>query len=58
VGNLVQLRDYSRKIEGAPVRFLAMASNEIRAYFESGIAALKKALLRACQCVRADRSLC
>ena len=51
VGNLIQPRDYSTTIEEVPVRFLAKASNEIPAYLEGGVAAPKKALLRARQCV-------
>ena len=47
MGRLIQPRDYSTTMEGVPVRFLAKASNEIPAYMDAGVAALKKALLRA-----------
>jgi hypothetical protein len=47
VGRLIRPRDYSTTMEGVPVRFLARASNEIPAYMDAGVAALKKALLRA-----------
>lgn len=46
VGNLIQPRDYRTSIEGVPVRFLTRPPNEIPAYMDPGVAALKKALLR------------
>jgi Cdc6-like AAA superfamily ATPase len=46
VGNLIEPRDYSTSIEGVLVRFLTRAPNEIPAYMDAGVAALKKALLR------------
>ena len=51
VGRLIQPRDYSTTVEGVPVRFLAKASNEISVYQEGAVAAPKKALPRARQCV-------
>ncbi|MEM5339454.1 hypothetical protein [Paraburkholderia azotifigens] len=48
VGSFIQARDYMTAMEGVPVRYIGNnASDAIPAYMDVGIAALRKALLRA-----------
>lgn len=48
VGSFIKPRDYLTAMEGVPVRFIGKAPGEVPAYMDAGIAALKRALLRAC----------
>ena len=47
VGNFIHPRDYMTAMEGVPVRFIGKEPAEVPAYMDVGVAALKKALLRA-----------
>ena len=47
VGSFIRPRDYMSVMEGIPVRFIGREANEVPLYMDVGIAALKKALLRA-----------
>ncbi|OLL29327.1 hypothetical protein BTH42_22825 [Burkholderia sp. SRS-W-2-2016] len=47
VGSLIAPRDYMTAMEGVPVRFIGKPPGEVPAYMDVGVAALKKALLRA-----------
>ncbi|NML32098.1 hypothetical protein [Paraburkholderia antibiotica] len=47
VGSFIKPRDYMTAMEGVPVRFIGKAPAEVPAYMDVGVAALKKALLRA-----------
>jgi hypothetical protein len=47
VGNFIKPRDYMTAMEGVPVRYIGKSSGPIPAYMDTGIAALKKALLRS-----------
>ncbi len=47
VGSFIRARDYMSAMEGIPVRYLSRAENEVPAWMDVGVAALKKALLRA-----------
>ena len=47
VGNFIKLRDYLTAMEGVPIRYLNKQKNELPAYMDAGVAALKKALLRS-----------
>jgi hypothetical protein len=47
VGNFVKPRDYLTAMEGVPIRCIDHQKNEVPAYLEVGVAALKKALLRS-----------
>ncbi|MBN3756124.1 hypothetical protein G3N95_24505 [Paraburkholderia sp. Tr-20389] len=48
VGSFIRPRDYMTAMEGVPVRYIGKDSSDaIPAYMDVGIAALKKALLRA-----------
>ena len=47
VGSLIRPRDYMTAMEGIPVRYIGKTPVEVPAYMDVGIAALKKALLRA-----------
>jgi hypothetical protein len=48
VGSFIRPRDYMTAMEGVPVRYIGNnASDAIPAYMDVGIAALRKALLRA-----------
>ncbi|HWT37188.1 MAG TPA: hypothetical protein VN289_12955 [Paraburkholderia sp.] len=48
VGSFIRARDYMTAMEGVPVRYIGNnASDAIPAYMDVGIAALRKALLRA-----------
>jgi hypothetical protein len=47
VGNLIKPRDYMTAMEGVPVRYIGKSPVEVPAYMDVGVAALKKALLRA-----------
>ncbi|WP_322103803.1 hypothetical protein [Paraburkholderia sp. J41] len=47
VGSLIRPRDYVSAMEGIPVRFVGREASEVPLYMDVGVAALKKALLRA-----------
>lgn len=47
VGNFIKPRDYVTAMEGIPVRCVNEEPSEVPAYMETGVAALKKALLRS-----------
>ncbi|SIT49124.1 conserved hypothetical protein [Paraburkholderia piptadeniae] len=48
VGSFIKPRDYMTAMEGVPVRFIGKQSTDaIPAYMDVGVAALRKALLRA-----------
>lgn len=47
VGSLIRPRDYMSAMEGIPVRFIARPASEVPLYMDVGVAALRKALLRA-----------
>jgi hypothetical protein len=47
VGQFVEPRDYVRAIDGVPVRFIGKPAVEVPRYMNMGVAALKRALLRA-----------
>jgi hypothetical protein len=47
IGSYIRPRDYMTAMEGIPVRYINKAPVEVPAYMDVGIAALKKALLRA-----------
>lgn len=47
VGSLIGRNDYLTAMEGVPVRHIGAAQGTTPAYMDAGIAALKKALLRA-----------
>ncbi|MBP0588515.1 hypothetical protein J8I87_02030 [Paraburkholderia sp. LEh10] len=48
VGSFIKPRDYMTAMEGVPVRYIGKRSSDtIPAYMDVGIAALRKALLRA-----------
>jgi hypothetical protein len=47
VGSFIKPRDYMTAMEGIPVRYIGKSSDETPAYMDVGVAALKRALLRA-----------
>lgn len=47
VGSVIKPRDYMTAMEGIPVRYIAKPPGEVPRYMDVGVAALKKALLRA-----------
>ncbi|MBT2795329.1 hypothetical protein [Paraburkholderia strydomiana] len=47
VGALMRPLDYQTSMEGVPVRFLVAQATQVPAYMDAGIAALRRALLRA-----------
>ena len=47
VGSLIAPRDYLTAIEGVPVRYIGYPPHTAPAYMDSGVAALKRALLRS-----------
>jgi hypothetical protein len=47
VGALLRTSDYRTSMEGVPVRFVAAEPTQIPAYMDAGVAALKRALVRA-----------
>lgn len=47
VGSFIKPRDYMTAMEGVPVRYIAKPPAEVPAYMDIGVAALKRALLRA-----------
>jgi hypothetical protein len=47
VGSFIKPRDYVTAMEGVPVRYLAKLPEAIPPYMDVGVAALKRALLRA-----------
>jgi hypothetical protein len=47
VGSFIRPQDYMSAMEGVPIRYIGRAPNEIPAYMDIGVSALKKALLRS-----------
>lgn len=47
IGGLIHPRDYMTAMEGVPVRYIDKPATIVPAYMDAGVAALKKALLRA-----------
>jgi hypothetical protein len=47
IGGLINPRDYMSAIEGVPVRYVDKPATVVPAYMDAGVAALKKALLKA-----------
>jgi hypothetical protein len=47
VGSLIKPRDYMTAMEGVPVRYIGTPPAEVPAYMDAGVAALRKALLKA-----------
>ena len=47
VGSFIHPRDYMTAMEGIPVRYVGKIASETPMYMDVGVAALKKALLRA-----------
>jgi hypothetical protein len=47
VGALVRSNDYRTSMEGVPVRFILAEPMHVPGYMDAGVAALKRALLRA-----------
>lgn len=47
VGALVRAIDYRSSMEGVPVRFVCADPNRVPRYMDAGVAALRRALLRA-----------
>ncbi|MGN6317629.1 hypothetical protein [Trinickia sp.] len=47
IGRLIHPRDYMTAMEGVPVRYVDKPPTTVPAYMDAGVAALKKALLRA-----------
>ncbi|RKP45666.1 hypothetical protein [Trinickia fusca] len=47
IGALISPRDYLSTMEGVPVRYVGMPPQAVPAYMDAGIAALKKALVKA-----------
>jgi hypothetical protein len=47
VGNFIRPRDYMSAMEGIPVGYLSREADGVPLYMDVGVAALKKALLRA-----------
>ncbi|HEY2023551.1 hypothetical protein [Paraburkholderia sp.] len=47
VGNFIKPRDYMTAMEGIPIRYIIKPKNDVPAYMDIGVAALKRALLRS-----------
>ena len=47
VGNFIAPRDHMTAMEGVPVRYIGASVRSVPAYMDVGVAALRKALLRA-----------
>jgi hypothetical protein len=47
IGSLIRPSDYASSMEGIPIRHLLAPVNSLPAYMDAGIAALRRALLRA-----------
>lgn len=47
IGRLIHPRDYMTSMEGVPVRYIDKPATTVPAYMDAGVAALKKALLKA-----------
>jgi hypothetical protein len=47
VGSFIKPRDYLTAMEGVPVRYISKQTNELPAYMDVGVAALRRALLRS-----------
>lgn len=47
VGSFIKPRDYVTAMEGVPIRYLTKPREDVPAYMDIGVAALKRALLRS-----------
>lgn len=47
VGSFIKPRDYVTAMEGVPIRFIAKPPEQVPAYIDVGVVALKRALLRS-----------
>lgn len=47
VGSFIKPRDYLTAMEGVPIHYVGRQKNEVPAYMDAGVAALKRALLRS-----------
>jgi hypothetical protein len=47
IGNFIKPRDYMTAMEGVPIHYVSKQKNEVPAYMDVGVAALKRALLRS-----------
>ncbi len=47
IGRLIHPRDYATSMEGVPVRYVNKPATTVPAYMDAGVAALRKALLKA-----------
>lgn len=47
IGSLIRPRDYITAMEGVPVRYIDKPATAVPPYMDAGVAALKKALLKA-----------
>ena len=47
VGSFIKPRDYMTAMEGVPIRYIAKPPEDVPAYMDIGVAALKRALLRS-----------
>jgi hypothetical protein len=47
VGSFIKPRDYLTAMEGVPIHYISKQKNEVPAYMDVGVAALKRALLRS-----------
>jgi hypothetical protein len=47
VGSFIKPRDYLSAMEGVPVRYIGKSAQQTPAYMDAGVAALRKALLKA-----------
>jgi hypothetical protein len=47
VGSFIKPRDYVTAMEGVPIRFINKGPEQVPAYMDVGVAALKRALLRS-----------
>src|SRR5580698_9669327 len=47
VGSFIKPRDYLTAMEGVPIRLISRAPEQIPAYMDVGVAALRRALLRS-----------
>jgi hypothetical protein len=47
VGNFIKPRDYLKVMEGVPICYISKQTDEVPAYMDVGVAALRRALLRS-----------
>ena len=47
VGSFIKSRDYMTAMEGVPIRYITKPREDVPAYMDIGVAALKRALLRS-----------